>query len=166
MWERKTIPVNVLFAPKLKGGGIVHYCQPPPSPQTTSDDVRTMAIALAVWLVVVVAVYTGLCQSVSDEAANVTVTVCLASASPVPIEFASIAVDFLPFVLPWPLPGWKARKRFLWRLLQCFGCIVGFPALSCEVGFMHVLITDALTSSCTYDHYPTIISVNRQDHDV
>ena len=49
---------------------------------------------------------------------------------------------------PWPLPGWRQRKRFMWRLLQCFGCVVGFPALSCNVSLIHVLITDALTSSC------------------
>ena len=52
-------------------------------------------------------------------------------------------------VLPWPLPAWKQRKQFGWHLSQCLACVVGVPALSFEVRFIHVLITDALTSSCT-----------------
>jgi len=153
LWERRKIPVHALLTPKTKrnsgaseltamlgGGGLAAEMKMKP---TTSKDVRVMAMVLTSIVTLSVGAYTSLCW---DEAKG-NATDCK-TGSPVPVEFACIVAAVLPFVLPWPLPGWRQRKRFLWRLLQCFGCVVGFPALSCDVSFIHVLITDALTSSC------------------
>ena len=67
--------------------------------------------------------------------------------SPIPIEFVGTVVLLGSFCTPWPLPAWPARRRVLWRLLQCFGCIAG-PPICGGIGFVHTVITDILTSTC------------------
>lgn len=52
------------------------------------------------------------------------------------------------FCLPWPLPRWRVRRRLLWRLVQSVGCVAVVPLCSAGVAFVHVVITDTLTSTC------------------
>eukprot|EP00051_Salpingoeca_urceolata_P016313 m.215791 g.215791 ORF g.215791 m.215791 type:complete len:516 (+) comp18645_c0_seq7:266-1813(+) len=70
-----------------------------------------------------------------------------APVAPVVVQFLVFAIVLLPVVLPWPLPLWKRRKAFFWRVLQCFSCVFGYPVLSAgKLTFYHTIITDALTS--------------------
>jgi len=71
----------------------------------------------------------------------------------------------LVFAVPC-LPAWEARKMFFRTLLECFGCVVGYPILSRgRVEFRHVFVTDVLTSAaailwevsysiCRFSHNP------------
>eukprot|EP00037_Helgoeca_nana_P026272 m.295642 g.295642 ORF g.295642 m.295642 type:complete len:374 (-) comp27181_c2_seq3:321-1442(-) len=70
-----------------------------------------------------------------------------ASGSPIAVEFGGVLVVLVLVCTPWPLPMWYARKRLLWRVIQSFGCILGRP-LCGRLRFVHVVVTDTLTSTC------------------
>eukprot|EP00040_Diaphanoeca_grandis_P017143 m.89061 g.89061 ORF g.89061 m.89061 type:complete len:503 (+) comp26257_c0_seq6:406-1914(+) len=159
IYRRTNIPLSLLFNRAGKGQpqdrvpilhadldlGTQHNMDKRCDSSALAHNVRVFAITNSFVLVVAVTVYTNLCWGEARDQLSDCQT-----GSPVPIEFASIVLLLVPLMLPWPLPGWRLRKTFWWRLLQCLACVVGVPALSFEVKFIHVLITDVLTSSCLF----------------
>lgn len=146
LWQGRGIPVADLLKPAVRNSGAPGSALSALSasvPPTTVPHMLWIASGLTLSLVLAVVAYILDCWDEATGDAHDCRT-----GSPIPLEFAALVVALLLLVLPWPLPAWKQRKQFGWHLSQCLACVVGVPALSFEVRFIHVLITDALTSSC------------------
>jgi len=107
-----------------------------------AEEIAVIAAAYSGLLGCSLAIYLGLCWDEANDAQNDCV-----SGSPIVVEFCAVCLVLGVFCLPRPLPLWPARRRLLWRILQSLGCVLGRP-LCGEVGFVHVVVADTLTSCC------------------
>ena len=116
--------------------------EPPDHQNQGADEIAVIAAAFSGLLGCSLAIYLGLCWDEANDAQNDCV-----SGSPIVVEFVGVCLVLGIFCLPRPLPLWPARRRLLWRIVQSLGCVLGRP-LCGEVGFVHVVVADTLTSCC------------------
>ena len=65
------------------------------------------------------------------------------------LQQLALALPVVAYLLPWPsAAGWRHRLLVAWRVVQCFAGSLGLPLVWWEVGLVHTLIADAMTSSC------------------